>query len=107
VPSKWPGCCSQECKAKRAGKHLSLVKEQRIKMVPLSLKDRRWLSLRYEALRKYGNKCHLCNSNSRLQVDHIKPISKYPNLKYVISNLQILCEACNKGKGNKFIDDWR
>jgi 5-methylcytosine-specific restriction endonuclease McrA len=42
-----------------------------------------------------------------LHVDHIKPRSKYPELEYEISNLQILCDDCNLGKGNRDEIDWR
>lgn len=67
----------------------------------------KWLRLRYRAFRKYGNKCLVCGSIDRLHVDHIKPKSKYPELAFEISNLQILCSDCNLGKSNKFEDDWR
>ena len=40
-------------------------------------------------------------------VDHIKPRSKYPELSLVFDNLQVLCGACNKGKGNKYQTDYR
>lgn len=40
-------------------------------------------------------------------VDHIKPKSKYPHLRYLISNLQILCSRCNMHKGAYDGDDWK
>ncbi len=67
-----------------------------------------WLRLRYIALAKYDKKCHLCSANNtKLHVDHIKPRSKYPELALEITNLQILCEACNLGKGAWDETDWR
>lgn len=34
-----------------------------------------------------------------LNVDHIKPVIKYPELSLDINNLQVLCGVCNQGKG--------
>lgn len=69
-----------------------------------------WRRLRYEVLKKYERKCMVCGVTSQdkvLHVDHIKPISKYPELKLNISNLQVLCEDCNLGKSNRDNIDWR
>lgn len=67
-----------------------------------------WLHLRYLAFRKYGKICAVCNSSSSvMHVDHIKPRSKFPELELELSNLQILCEACNLGKSNVDETDWR
>lgn len=70
--------------------------------------SREWKSLRYTAIKKYGRKCMACfRTGVSLHVDHIKPRSKYPDLALVFSNLQVLCEDCNLGKGNKDSIDWR
>lgn len=72
-----------------------------------------WRALRYEALKTYGRKCMVCGSvphpenKVRIHVDHIKPISKFPELKLSFDNLQILCEDCNLGKSNKDCIDYR
>lgn len=66
-----------------------------------------WLALKDEALRKYKRKCAACGSKKNLQVDHIKPRSRYPELEFCLDNLQILCQPCNKEKGNCFIIDFR
>lgn len=69
---------------------------------------REWKELRYKVLLHYGRKCLCCNSTDKpLHVDHIKPISKYPELKLEITNLQVLCEDCNLGKSNKDETDFR
>ena len=56
--------------------------------------------LRNEVLKKYKNKCVLCGSTERLEIDHIKPIK----LKGVseLNNLQVLCKNCNIKKGAKY-----
>ncbi len=42
-----------------------------------------------------------------MHVDHIKPRRKYPELALSRSNLQVLCNLCNHGKGNWDETDWR
>ncbi len=42
-----------------------------------------------------------------MNVDLIKPRSKFPELALTLDNLQILCAACNHGKGNWDQTDWR
>lgn len=106
VPSDYPGCCSKECKIRRTG-NIDVKRTMIRKLGDISKNDNRWFRLRYEALRKYGSLCMLCGSKDRLQIDHIKPRSKFPKLTYDINNLQILCMECNKGKGAKYFDDWR
>jgi len=34
----------------------------------------------------------------KLHVNHIKAISKFPNLRLEKANLQVLCENCNERK---------
>ncbi|WP_374759367.1 HNH endonuclease [Dyadobacter fanqingshengii] len=48
-----------------------------------------------------------CGKFVELHVDHIKPRSNYPRLALKLTNLQILCKACNLGKSNLYKDDWR
>jgi 5-methylcytosine-specific restriction endonuclease McrA len=39
-----------------------------------------------------------------LEVDHVKPRSKYPELALDLDNTQILCRACNSKKGTAETD---
>jgi len=72
------------------------------------LASRAWLELRYKAIIKYGRKCMCCGTNEgELHVDHIKPRYHHPELALDIDNLQILCRACNMGKGAWDETDWR
>lgn len=67
-----------------------------------------WQSLRYKALKHYGRKCGCCHTTEgEMHVDHIKPRSIYPALELSFENLQILCRACNMGKGNSDEIDYR
>jgi len=71
------------------------------------LQSWQWKKLRYEVLKHYKKECMLCGAQEKLVVDHIKPISKYPDLRLNFDNLQILCNDCNQGKSNDDETDWR
>ena len=71
---------------------------------------RRWRELRWEVLKENAAKhpdgkphCAMCGKGAEikkpLEVDHIKPRFYYPMLELVKSNLQVLCQDCNQGKG--------
>ena len=70
-----------------------------------------WRRVRMEALKMYGGRCQCCGASPAtgavLNVDHIKPRKKYPHLALNVDNLQVLCGACNHGKGNWDETDWR
>lgn len=70
-----------------------------------------WRKLRMVVLKKRGARCECCGSTPadgvRMHVDHIKPRRKFPELALTESNLQILCEVCNHGKGSWDQTDWR
>jgi hypothetical protein len=72
---------------------------------------RAWLEIRYTILQKHGAICQCCGATKkdgvRIHVDHIRPRHRFPQLELVESNLQVLCEACNLGKGARFETDWR
>jgi 5-methylcytosine-specific restriction endonuclease McrA len=42
----------------------------------------------------------------RIVVDHIRPVRTRPHLRLKLTNLQILCDACNVGKGRRDRTDW-
>ena len=70
-----------------------------------------WRRLRMEALKKHGARCQCCGNDAKLgavmHVDHIKARKTHPELALVLGNLQVLCDACNHGKGNWDSTDWR
>lgn len=71
----------------------------------------KWQRLRYQVLLESDGRCKLCGRSTRehgviMHVDHIKPRSRFPNLSMVKSNLQVLCEDCNRGKRNHDTVDW-
>ncbi len=70
-----------------------------------------WKTVRYMALKQSNGACCLCGRGAShgvvLNVDHIKPRRTHPHLALDVSNLQVLCSACNHGKGNWDSTDWR
>lgn len=71
-----------------------------------------WRKLRMEVIKERGTTCECCGANAqrdrvRINVDHIKPRRQFPHLALDKSNLQVLCEPCNHGKGNWDHTDWR
>lgn len=66
-----------------------------------------WKEVRAKAIALYGAVCMKCGSQDKIQVDHVKPKSRFPDLSLDISNLQILCWGCNKDKGFYKYDDYR
>ena len=69
-----------------------------------------WQSIRAEVVRDWNKKSDSCPACGReikkLHVDHIQPRSKYPHLRFLKSNLQVLCSRCNQRKHAYDGDDW-
>lgn len=70
-----------------------------------------WRQLRMIVLKKFGARCQCCGATPkdgiRIHVDHIQPRRRHPELALTESNLQVLCEVCNHGKGSWDSTDWR
>ena len=62
--------------------------------------------LRLQVFLRDGEICAYCNEKPKpgvtLTIDHIKPVSKFPELALDIDNLQVLCWECNQKKSNKY-----
>lgn len=75
------------------------------------LRSFEWRRLRMDVLAERGARCECCGRTAkdgvRLNVDHIKNRKRWPHLALTPSNLQVLCEDCNHGKGNKYVTDFR
>ena len=67
--------------------------------------------LRHMVFIRDGERCAKCGAkhsyNNWLEIDHIKPVSKYPTLGMDIDNLQVLCRNCNRLKSNIDETDYR
>lgn len=70
-----------------------------------------WRRVRYGVLRDSGGRCARCglgrHDGAVLDVDHIVPRRRRPDLALTPSNLQVLCSSCNVGKGSFDETDWR
>jgi 5-methylcytosine-specific restriction endonuclease McrA len=67
-----------------------------------------WLAVRREVFATYEHRCMRCSAeNLPLQVDHIKPRSRFPELELELTNLQLLCRKCNMIKWDKDFTDYR
>ncbi len=74
----------------------------------------KWRRLRVDTLEanreRYGMlACECCGmmGDGSFHVDHIFPRSTHPELALDPTNLQVLCEACNVGKGTAYTTNWR
>ena len=60
--------------------------------------------LRYQVLQRDHHRCVICGRGAedgvKLHIDHIKPVSK--GGKTELSNLRVLCDRCNLGKGASY-----
>lgn len=63
-----------------------------------------WKRARFEVLRRQPN-CAYCGRSAkdgaRMNVDHIKPLSRRWDLRLDRRNLQTACASCNWGKGGR------
>lgn len=75
-----------------------------------------WKRIRFLALERFGQRCMCCGwtptetispRRNWLVVDHIKSRRLHPDLELEISNLQVLCNECNLGKGSFSKTDFR
>ncbi len=47
-------------------------------------------------LKRDNHTCVICGSKEKIQADHIKPFSDYPELRFDIDNGRAICEPCHK-----------
>jgi len=69
-----------------------------------------WKTIRYKVLVRDKATCQCCGRAAKdgfvMNVDHIKPRRKYPELALDMSNLQTLCSSCNQGKLEWDMTNW-
>ena len=51
--------------------------------------------LQEKAIKKYGNKCEICNGTFRIGGHHIFSKSQYGFLRYDLDNIAVLCSGCH------------
>lgn len=62
------------------------------------------LELRWSVWERDDFTCQNCGSRRFLTIDHVVPLSRGGSS--ALSNLQTLCEHCNKAKGARTADEW-
>jgi 5-methylcytosine-specific restriction endonuclease McrA len=69
-----------------------------------------WRRLSFDVKIERGRVCECCGARPpdvRIVTDHIKPLRHYWHLRLDKTNLQVLCDDCNKGKGSRDETDFR
>jgi uncharacterized protein (TIGR02646 family) len=61
--------------------------------------DSRWREFRDDLYTSFRGLCAYCEEQSNEEVDHFRPVSKFPELVYQWSNWLLVCTACNRAKG--------
>lgn len=64
--------------------------------MPRPLNPKNYHGWRTLVLRRDGYRCVLCGASEKLEVDHIKSYSHYPELCFDLSNGRTLCRECHK-----------
>lgn len=77
---------------------------ERVKAFRASSDYKKW---RQSVLKRDGNRCTMCSAKDMLEVDHIKPLSLYPELALDEDNGRVLCKPCHiktstYGSGSRF-----
>jgi 5-methylcytosine-specific restriction endonuclease McrA len=61
---------------------------------------KKYIDWRFAVIKRDKYTCQICgdkrSSGKKFCVDHIKPFSKYPELRYEISNGRVLCVDCHR-----------
>lgn len=65
------------------------------------LRSDEWQKLRTKIFERDGRCCAKCGNVKQLNIDHILPRSKFPELALDEINLRVLCWNCNKAKACK------
>ena len=64
--------------------------------------DARWRDFRDDLYTSFRGLCAYCEEQSNEELDHFRPVSKFPELVYQWSNWLLACTACNRAKGAKW-----
>lgn len=73
-----------------------MIKKKRIKATRAIRGTRMYLDWRKKILNSFNHTCSFCGAKERLELDHIEPVSKRPDLIMDDSNARILCRPCHQ-----------
>ena len=64
--------------------------------------DSRWRDFREDLGQRFLRNCGYCERNTRGEVDHFRPKSRFPESVYDWKNWIFSCHECNQAKGDKW-----
>lgn len=65
--------------------------------------DLRWQAIKRDVKERDGYKCRLCKGTEGLNVAHIFARRRFPELKYAMNNMVLLCNLCNFRHGARLM----
>jgi len=60
-----------------------------------------WRRLRRQLRARAGGKCESCGSTESLHAHHVKSWAEYPELRFDLDNLRLLCRDCHHNEHRK------
>ena len=64
--------------------------------------DAKWLDFKNELKTIFNDLCAYCEEMTKVEVDHFRPKSEFPQLVYEWDNWLTSCHPCNHSKSNKW-----
>ncbi|MCI2955629.1 HNH endonuclease [Staphylococcus caprae] len=66
-----------------------------------------WRELREQVLKRANYECEFCKAEGKvtttnLEIDHIKTVEEFPQLRLDPDNLRVLCHSCHDKRHNRF-----
>ena len=102
-PCSRPGC-PELVQSGKCPKHARQAEQQRGSASARGY-DSAWERVRLLVLKRDLYTCQIrthCNGARATEVDHIRPISEFPEGRLMLMNLQAACKPCNSAKGARF-----
>ena len=65
----------------------------------------RWRQFHGDLSRVFSGLCGYCEEQTDGDIDHFRPVSKFPELVYEWSNWILACQYCNRTKSSKWPDE--
>ena len=66
--------------------------------------DTRWRDFHDDLSQTFYGLCAYCEERDKGEVDHFRPVSRFPRLVYEWTNWIFACHNCNQSKSNKWPD---
>lgn len=87
---------TEETRAKMRGARNGNWRNGASRKNDLIRKSIEYLDWKAQVFVRDGRLCIWCGSGDRIEADHIKPFSTYPELRFVVSNGRTLCYSCHR-----------